>query len=307
MDVSQALDIINTVKQPQAKALSDLIPLDLIEQAYQMSDTVTLRKRKLSLESLVWLLVGMALYNDKSISDVVNQLDIVDREGKPFVAKSALTQRRKTLGESGAKAVYQHMTAHWLRQANLPQWNGLTLLGVDGVVWRTEDTPENADAFSRQKDSLYPQVRMVCQMELSTHLMTGSAFDSYAVNEMRLAEQLIETTPDNSVTLFDKGFYSLGLLHQWQLEGENRHWLIPVKKNLQYQEIRSLGRNDKLVMLSSNPRSRKLWPGLPDTLTARIVSRKIKGKTYEVLTSMTDAMRYPAADIADLIWASLGD
>ena len=47
MDVSQALDIINTVKQPQAKALSDLIPLDLIEQAYQMSDTVTLRKRKL--------------------------------------------------------------------------------------------------------------------------------------------------------------------------------------------------------------------------------------------------------------------
>jgi len=68
-----------------------------------------------------------------------------------------------------------------------------------------------------------------------------------------------------------------------------------------------LGRNDKLVMLSSNPRSRKLWPGLPDTLTARIVSRKIKGKTYEVLTSMTDAMRYPAADIADLIWASLGD
>ncbi len=107
MDVSQALDIINTVKQPQAKALSDLIPLELIEQAYQMSDTVTLRKRKLSLESLVWLLVGMALYNDKSISDVVNQLDIVDREGKPFVAKSALTQRRKTLGESGAKAVYQ--------------------------------------------------------------------------------------------------------------------------------------------------------------------------------------------------------
>ena len=97
MDVSQALDIINTVKQPQAKALSDLIPLDLIEQAYQMSDTVTLRTRKLSLESLVWLLVGMALYNDKSISDVVNQLDIVDREGVLY--ESALTQRRKTLGK----------------------------------------------------------------------------------------------------------------------------------------------------------------------------------------------------------------
>jgi hypothetical protein len=25
----------------------------------------------------------------------------------------------------------------------------VTLLGVDGVVWQTEDTPDNAEAFSR--------------------------------------------------------------------------------------------------------------------------------------------------------------
>ncbi len=56
---------------------------------------------------------------------------------------------------------------------------------------------------------------MVCQLELSSHLITGSAFDCYTVNEMKLAEQLIETTPDNSLTLFDKGFYSLGLLQAW--------------------------------------------------------------------------------------------
>ena len=46
------------------------------------------------------------------------------------------------------------------------------------------------------------------QMELSSHLITGSAFDCYTVN-VKLAEQLIETTPDNSLTLFDKGFYPL--------------------------------------------------------------------------------------------------
>ena len=71
---------------------------------------------------------------------------------------------------------------------------------------------------------------MVCQMELSSHLITGSAFDDYKVNEMVLAEKLIETTPDNSLTLFDKGFYSLGFLHKWQTTGSERHWLIPLKK-----------------------------------------------------------------------------
>jgi hypothetical protein len=137
-------------------------------------------------------------------------------------------------------------------------------------------------------------------MELSSHLITDSTFDDYKVNEMVLAEKLIETTPDNSLTLFDKGFYSLGLLHKWQTTGSERHWLIPLKKNVQYDVIQTLGRNDKLVQLSSNPRARKMWPTLPDTLVARLVTRKIKGKSYSVMTSMTDPMRYPSADIGDL-------
>jgi hypothetical protein len=78
MDVSQALNIINDWKPNQVETLAD---------------TVTMRKRKLTLKSMVWLLVGMAIYNDKSMKDLVNQLDIVDRTGKAFVAPSALTQR----------------------------------------------------------------------------------------------------------------------------------------------------------------------------------------------------------------------
>ena len=259
-----------------------------------------MRKRKLTLESMVWLLVGMAIYNNKSMKDLVNQLDIVDRTGKAFVAPSALTQRRKNLGVDAIKSVFERMTESWIKSANLPQWNGLTLLSVDGVVWRAPDSSQNNEVFSRQKNTQYPQLRMVCQMELSSHLITGSAFDDYNVSEMILAEKLIETTPDHSVTMFDKGFYSLGLLHEWNRVGTERHWLIPLKKNTQYEVIRSLGRNDKLVLLSSNPRARKLWPELAETIIARLVTRKIKGKEYQVLTSMTDAMRYPLKDIVGL-------
>ncbi|MDV2308526.1 transposase, partial [Vibrio cholerae] len=74
----------------------------------------------------------------------------------------------------------------------------------------------------------------------------------YSVNEMKLAEQLIETTPDNSLTLFDKGFYSLGLLQAWSSQGINRHWLIPMKKGLTYEVVQSFGRQDKLIKLKSN-------------------------------------------------------
>ncbi|AQS39062.1 transposase family protein [Shewanella psychrophila] len=300
MLVSQAFDMINQLKPHQVETLADLLPLELIEEAYSLTETVTIRKRKLTLESMAWLIIGMAIYNDKSMAHIINMLDIVDREGKPFVAPSALTQRRKNLGEAAMKALFECTQAHWNREALHPNWNGLTLLGVDGVVWRAEDTPDNAEAFSRQKETQYPQVRMVCQMELSSHLITASAFDDYAVNEMILAEKLIDSTPDHSLTLFDRGFYSLGLLYQWQSTGNERHWLIPLKKNVQYEVLRSLGRNDKIVQLKSNPHARKRWPELPYELEVRLISRKINGKEYSVLTSMIDPMRYPVADIADL-------
>ncbi|AQS40385.1 transposase family protein [Shewanella psychrophila] len=300
MQVSQAFDMINQLKPHQVETLADLLPLELIEEAYSLTETVTIRKRELTLESMAWLIIGMAIYNDKSMAHIINMLDIVDREGKPFVAPSALTQRRKNLGEAAMKALFECTQAHWNREALHPNWNGLTLLGVDGVVWRAEDTPDNAEAFSRQKETQYPQVRMVCQMELSSHLITASAFDDYAVNEMILAEKLIDSTPDHSLTLFDRGFYSLGLLYQWQSTGNERHWLIPLKKNVQYEVLRSLGRNDKIVQLKSNPHARKRWPELPYELEVRLISRKINGKEYSVLTSMIDPMRYPVADIADL-------
>jgi hypothetical protein len=73
------------------------------------------------------------------------------------------------------------------------------------------------------------RIRMICLMDLSSHLINASVFDSENVSEMRLAAQLAERTPDESITLFDKGFYSPGLLHHWQTCGEKRHWLLPLK------------------------------------------------------------------------------
>ncbi len=62
MQLSNALDAINHIKPNQVETLADLLPLELIEEAYALTDTVTLRKRKLTLESTAWLLIGMAIY-----------------------------------------------------------------------------------------------------------------------------------------------------------------------------------------------------------------------------------------------------
>lgn len=304
MELSQALGIINITSPEQARSLSDLIPADLIRQALTLTDTVTLRKRKLPLESMIWLVVGMSVFCNRPMTEIVNLMDIVDRTGTPFTARSSVIQRRKTLGEAAVRELFDITQRHWNQQANHPQWHGLNLFAVDGVVWRTPDTPENRAAFSKSRnqngESGYPQVRMVCLMELSSHLINASAFDSENVNEMRLAAQLAEKTADNSITLFDKGFYSLGLLHHWQTAGEKRHWLLPLKKNTQYEVVRKLGRGDELVQLKTTPQARKQWPELPMEMTARLLTRMIDGKERHVLTSLTDPNRYPGNSINEL-------
>ncbi|MGE6235408.1 IS4 family transposase, partial [Aeromonas media] len=83
-----------------------------------------------------------------------------------------------------------------------PDWAGLQLLAVDGVMWRTPDTAENTAAFAKPKtqqgETAYLQVRMLCQMALTSHLLTQAVMESCAVSEMVLAEQLVERTPDHS-------------------------------------------------------------------------------------------------------------
>lgn len=114
----------------------------------------------------------------------------------------------------------------WHEKTPHPDWYGLTLHAVYGVVWRTPDTKENDQVFSRTGNktttSNYLQVRMVCHMELTSHLLNRAAFDSVSVSEVDLTAQLIEKNPDHSLTLFDRGFYALGLLHKWQSTGQER-------------------------------------------------------------------------------------
>ena len=299
MLIGQALDLVSrydSLRNPLT-SLGDYLDPELISRCLAESGTVTLRKRRLPLEMMVWCIVGMALERKEPLHQIVNRLDIMLPGNRPFVAPSAVIQARQRLGSEAVRRVFTKTAQLWHNATPHPHWCGLTLLAIDGVFWRTPDTPENDAAFPRQthagNPALYPQVKMVCQMELTSHLLTAAAFGTMKNSENELAEQLIEQTGDNTLTLMDKGYYSLGLLNTWSLAGEHRHWMIPLRKGAQYEEIRKLGKGDHLVKLNTSPQARKKWPGLGNEVTARLLTVTRKGKVCHLLTSMTDAMRFP--------------
>lgn len=58
--------------------------LEWVEQALEQTNKASIRRRKLPAELVVWLIVGIGLYRNRSISEVVSKLDLrlVDKVGE---------------------------------------------------------------------------------------------------------------------------------------------------------------------------------------------------------------------------------
>ena len=97
---------------------------------------------------MVWLVIGMDIFNNKPLSHIVNLMDIVDRTGRSFTAPRSVIDRRETPGEDAILVLFELTQKHWHEEAKHLRWHELMLNAVDGVVWRTHDTPENAEAFA---------------------------------------------------------------------------------------------------------------------------------------------------------------
>lgn len=111
MFLSQALDRIHTFSPEHFSTLSEVLTPELIGERLQNSGTVTIRKRRLPLEMMVWSVVGMALFRHVPMARLVNQLDILLPGKRPFVAPSAVVQARQRLGEAPVREVFEQTQA----------------------------------------------------------------------------------------------------------------------------------------------------------------------------------------------------
>jgi len=194
----------------EAGALQQLLAEEFISQCLQEAGVATVRRRRLPLESVMMVVLGMTLYRGKVVWSIADKMQITLPGRRELVAPSAVVQGWQRLGSEAIRQVFHQTQQLWHHDANHPRWYGLQLLGVDEVVWWTPDTVENTEAFTKPittaDESAWPMVRMVCQMEQTSHLFLGATMDKYSTNEMTLAEQLIETTPDNRLICLSVAF-----------------------------------------------------------------------------------------------------
>lgn len=281
-----------------------------IEEALLATGTATVRKRRLPADQVLWLIVGMALLRNESIERVAMMLNLAmpAANGGDTVAKSALSQARKRLGEDPVAYLFAVTAAAWATaSADRHRWRGLALYGADGTTLRVPDTAENWDAFGGQRSngkragSAYPTVRLLAVMALRSHLLSAIRFADYKTGELTLANDVWEELPDDSLLIGDRNFLVAHMLHAVTTSGQNRHWLTRAKSTTRLRTLKRFGRNDRLVEIELSKQTRRAYPLLPAVWQARAITYKQPGfEAVTLLTSLVDPAQYPTAEIVAL-------
>lgn len=306
MRLEQAFTIVPEAVPADLNRFREHIDPAFVEEALVATGKATVRRRRLPAEQVLWLVIGMALMRNESLALVVTWLDLAlpTTPGRQ-VAKSAITQARKRLGEDPVAYLFAVTAAAWaFESAERHRWRGLSLFGVDGSTLRVPDSPDNWKAFGGQhgngvrNGSAYPTVRLLGLMALRSHLLAGLVFADYATGEMTLAQELWRELPDDSLTIADRNF----LVGHWLVaiakRGKNRHWMTRAKSTTRLRNIRRLGVNDQLVEIQLSDSTRRKYPDLPAIWEVRAIRYHRKGfRPSTILTSLLDPVAYPAAEL----------
>lgn len=298
--------VIDLPKLPDWSRLGEHLPVEWVEAALVASDKASIRQRRLPAQQVVWLVIALALYRQKSVKEIVDSLDLAMPElADRCITSSATTQARQRVGAEPLRWLFENSAQQWIAQdQDHFLFHGLNLLAMDGTTLRLADSAANRDHFGAQnyansKVASYPQARGVTLMMVATQIIRDARFGAYRTSEMSYAHELLASVPNESLTVIDRGFFSAQLLCNLVDNGRNRHFLIPAKSNTKWIRVEGEGDEvDGLVEMAVSDAARKKDASLAKTWRARalrIVDNK--GKVSYLLTSLTDRKKYKAADL----------
>jgi len=149
---------------PFVRGLYQLIPEHRLAAILSRTARSSERRRCLPADSVIWLVIAMALFAADSIPKAWRRLHPTRDEPEP--TDSAFSQARRRLGVAPLRHLFletaRPMATHQTVGAFYRGWR---LMGLDGTTLDLPDTPDNARTFGRpttgRAEGAFPQVRLL--------------------------------------------------------------------------------------------------------------------------------------------------
>lgn len=264
------------------------------------------------------LYISQVLNRDEPCSTVVVRLnkERKDKGLEPVSAKaSAYCYARNRLSLELLQALTEKTVAIALARADKSwRWHDSDVYFVDGFTIRAPDTDANQLEFpqptSQEPGLGYPTIRVVTLTSLAAKVIAHFQYgpmDGKGNGELSLFRKTFEFLREKQVIVGDSNFdsyYDLAALVERKV---NCVFGINGTRNNPFadQDMPQSGETTKVLArpkFDHNRISREAWEKLPATITIRIISFQVEGRSEQkvIVTTLLDQQEYPAGEIAEL-------
>jgi hypothetical protein len=290
--------------------LTWVYPPGLVDRVVAACGRAERRQRLLPARLVVYFVLGLALFSPAPYLEVMRHL-VEGLRGLGLLgnwhvpAKSSLFRARERLGSEPLRVLFA-TTAKPIATEATPGafWRSLRLLAVDGTCWDVADSEANETAFGRPGSgrgsgrSAFPQVRMAALVEIGSHAVLDAELAGCRTGEVTLVGRLPRSAGPGQLVLADREFLGVPLWQAFAATGADLLWRVPANRVLPVTKQFRDGSWLSHIRANSGPARDE--PVVVRVLAYRLEGRTADGENYRLVTTLLDARRYPARQLAAL-------
>jgi putative transposase len=314
--------VANSFLQQPGLAFADILSAADIERSFQRRNALFAQAHVFSTQLVLWAYLAQSLRDGKGAACAAAVADIATYLHQ--------TGQRPPSGDTGdycrARAkldlsVLQDLAAHvvdGLESQARPEWlwHGRHAKLVDGFTFTMPDTPANQRAFPQQRTQQpgvgLPIARACAVLSLATAAIAALAIGPYQgkqTGESALFRQIMDCLRSGDVAVFDRYLASYWILASLMQRGVAVCARMHQARHVDFRRGKRLGDHDHLVSWLRPPRPAWMpvqeYEQMPETLTLREVQFQVvipgrRTETITIVTTLTDPIAYPKADLAEL-------
>lgn len=277
------------------------------------------RRRIFSKENTFWAFFTQVLDADGGCQEVVRKVQAFAAARAmplPSASTSAYCQARSKLNGDGLRRILKHTSEQLQQRRRDCRWQDRRVVVVDGTGVSMPDTPDNQAAWpqpgSQKLGCGFPQARICACFCLQTGALLSHRVSSIKNGELTLLRQQWEEFKPGDIMLGDKGFCSYYDVWKFQEMGVDTVTTLARRTPVEAATATKILGPDDLLITWPKPvwnknlsYSHEEWRALPDHLDLRqikvtITAPGMRSDSFYLVTTLTDASRYAAAELADL-------
>lgn len=274
------------------------------------------RNRKLTFDRTIFLILNML---KRSLAIEVREFFELIGNENISCSKAAFTIQRKKLKSSFFELWNKLLVDCFYNyyEENVKKWNNFLLIGVDGSTAYLFNKQEVKNYFGVQENQFTqtPIARVMKFYDVLNKINIFSKICSIKISEQIIVSNHIEKLPENSLSIYDRGFPSFSLMYLLINQERTRHFVMRCKSGFNKQVIAFVNSSQQDIIVEMFPNDnaiKKLYEykySVTKKTSIRVRMVKVILKTGEVevlLTNLYDQKTYKTACFKELYFMRWG-